>query len=253
MIPVDLTVGEHVPKQRAHAARNELAALDRYVDGLLANARLTLRREGPTGPFVADASVIFEGRTLAAHVSGGGLDAVIEGVVDRLRRQLRRVVDADVALRNEPRTIARALRDLARDPEQRPGARRKPPEERAIVHRRPYSEIPISTLEAVADLIDMDLHFNLFRHVRSEEDVVVYRRDDGRIGLIHPPGSVLADENDVAVPERSRYSDPLPFENARTEMDMLNHRFLYFIDAADGRGKVLYLRYDGDYGLVEPG
>ncbi|MDT4935327.1 MAG: Sigma 54 modulation/S30EA ribosomal protein terminus [Pseudonocardiales bacterium] len=35
-------------------------------------------------------------------------------------------------------------------------------------------------------------------------------------------------------------------------MDWLNHRFLYFIDAADGRGKVLYLRHDGDYGLVVP-
>jgi hypothetical protein len=35
-------------------------------------------------------------------------------------------------------------------------------------------------------------------------------------------------------------------------MDVLNHRFLYFVDAADGRGKVLYLRHDGDYGLVEP-
>jgi hypothetical protein len=33
---------------------------------------------------------------------------------------------------------------------------------------------------------------------------------------------------------------------------VLNHRFLYFIDAGDGRGKVLYLRHDGDYGLVEP-
>ena len=40
---------------------------------------------------------------------------------------------------------------------------------------------------------------------------------------------------------------------ARQEMDLLDHRFLYFIDADDGRGKVLYLRYDGDYGLVEPG
>jgi hypothetical protein len=28
---------------------------------------------------------------------------------------------------------------------------------------------------------------------------------------------------------------------------------LYFIDAGDRRGKVLYLRFDGDYGLVEPG
>jgi len=30
------------------------------------------------------------------------------------------------------------------------------------------------------------------------------------------------------------------------------HRFLYFIDAADERGKVLDVRHDGDYGLVEP-
>jgi hypothetical protein len=35
-------------------------------------------------------------------------------------------------------------------------------------------------------------------------------------------------------------------------MDVLNHRFLYFIDEADGRGKVIYLRHDGNYGLVEP-
>jgi hypothetical protein len=35
-------------------------------------------------------------------------------------------------------------------------------------------------------------------------------------------------------------------------MDVVNHRFLYFIDDRDGRGRVLYLRHDGDYGLVEP-
>jgi len=80
----------------------------------------------------------------------------------------------------------------------------------------------------------------------------VYRRDDGRVGLIHPQGSALADENDVLVSEPSRYSSPLTLEAARAEMDELNHRFLYFVDAADGRGKVLYLRHDGDYGLVEP-
>jgi putative sigma-54 modulation protein len=54
------------------------------------------------------------------------------------------------------------------------------------------------------------------------------------------------------VAEPSRYSEPLTLDRARTEMDFLNHRFLYFIDAEDGRGKVLYLRHDGDYGLVEP-
>jgi hypothetical protein len=101
-------------------------------------------------------------------------------------------------------------------------------------------------------MLDLDEEFHLFVHARTGEDVVVHRRDDGKIGLIHPRGSALADEGDVIVPEPSRYSEPLTLDKARAEMDIVNHRFLYFIDADDGRGKVLYLRHDGDYGLVEP-
>jgi Sigma 54 modulation/S30EA ribosomal protein C terminus len=44
---------------------------------------------------------------------------------------------------------------------------------------------------------------------------------------------------------------PIALTAARAELDVLNHRFLYLIDAEDGRGRVLYLRHDGDYGLVE--
>lgn len=87
----------------------------------------------------------------------------------------------------------------------------------------------------------------------TREDVVVHWRDDGRVGLLHPQGSALAGEGPPVVPEPSRYSGPLSLAAARAEMDLLDHRFLYFIDAGDRRGKVLYLRYDGDYGLVEPG
>ena len=47
--------------------------------------------------------------------------------------------------------------------------------------------------------------------------------------------------------------DPFTLDEPRTEMDLLNHRFLYFIDAEDGRGKVLYLRHDGDYGWSSRG
>jgi hypothetical protein len=37
----------------------------------------------------------------------------------------------------------------------------------------------------------------------------------------------------------------------RGELDVLGDGFVYFIDQRDGRGKVLYVRQDGDYGLVE--
>ncbi|MEA2295105.1 MAG: hypothetical protein QOE86_2744, partial [Solirubrobacteraceae bacterium] len=113
---------------------------------------------------------------------------------------------------------------------------------------------PESTYEAISDLIDDAERFHVFVHMRTGEDVVVHRVvDDAHIILLHPQGSVLADEaDDVVVPEPSRYSSALTLAQARAELDLVRHSFLYFTDAADLRGKVLYLRRDGDYGLVGP-
>jgi hypothetical protein len=153
-------------------------------------------------------------------------------------------------MRNEPRVIERAARDLAAE---RPmPVRLKPPEEREIVPRHTYSPEPESTLSAVADLLDLDERFHLFSHVRTAEDVVVHWRDDHRFGLLFPPGSPLADENGIVIPRPSRYSEPLTLDAARAEMDLVDHRFLYFVHAGDQRGRVLYLRVDGDYGMVQP-
>jgi ribosome-associated translation inhibitor RaiA len=255
MSTVEVHAGKEIPREQVEAARRRIESLDELVSRPLEGARLTLRR-GPgrsKSPFVGDAHVVFDGRVLAAHAAGLSPAEAADAVVERLRRQLRRVVGAEVAQRNEPAAIQKALAALESDRGHRPEARLKPPEEREIVHRRTYADSPRATLEAVADLLDLDFEFYLFRHVRTGEDVVVYRRDDGRIGLIFPPGSVLADESDdIIVAEPSRYSSPMTLDAARAEMDVLNHRFLYFIDAEDGRGKVLYLRHDGDYGLVEP-
>jgi ribosome-associated translation inhibitor RaiA len=255
MSDVEVTVVGEIPQKQVEAARERIASLSRYAGQPLMGARLTLRR-GPgrsNNPYVAHASVLFDGRVIAAHTAGPTPTEAADAAAEGLQRQLRRVVDSEVALRNEPAAIEQALAALEPERSHRPEARLKPPEERAIVRRRTYAGRPEATLEAVADMLDLDEEFHLFRHVRTGEDVVVYRRDDGRIGLIFPPGSPLADEgDDIVVAEPSRYSSPLALDTARAEMDLLNHRFLYFIDAEDGRGKVLYLRHDGDYGLVVP-
>ena len=247
-----------LPPDEVQRIRDLASDLERVTDDPPPAVRLTVR-PGPRGagphgrrPFVADASAPVPGRLLAAHALGPTPMSAAEAAVDRLRRQLRRIVGAEVALRNEPRTIARAVEDLRREERPQPPIRRKPPEEREIVHRHAYDDEPESTYTAIANLLDDDQAFRLFVHARTNEDVVVYWRDDGRLGLLFPPGSVLEDEGDPIVPEPSRYSDPLPFAVARSEMDMLNHRFLYYLDAEDERGRVLYLRFDGDYGLVEP-
>ncbi|MCZ4493276.1 MAG: hypothetical protein QOH30_1139 [Baekduia sp.] len=257
---IDITVEGDVPASQLQEARARLTTLERYVDedGAPVAARLTLRDHPGHGDrarerFVADASLPFDGRVLAAHATAPTPVEATDAVVGRLRRQLRRIVDTDVATRNDPRTIAKAVADFDQARRPSPARVRKPPEEREIVSRRTYAPGPEPTLSAIVDLLEDAEYFHLFVHVRTEEDVVVFWRDDGRIGLLFPPGSALADENDVVVPMPSRYSAPLTLAAARSEMDQLDHRFLYYVDADDGRGRVLYLRTDGDYGLVEPG
>jgi ribosome-associated translation inhibitor RaiA len=257
--PIDLAVPKDFPPQLEAELRRRLERLREFTDKPLLGVRLTLRT--PAGhrrsdQWLADASVVVGGRVLAAHVAGPDAVSATDAAVERLRRQLRRTAGMEVATRNEPRVLAKALADIAGDGN-RPAAprrsrTRKPPELRDVLPVRTWAPAPEGTFDAVADLLDLDLHFLLFTHARTRENAVVHRRDDGRIGLLHPPGSALADENDIVVPEPSRYADPIPLAHARNEMDVLDHRFLYFIDAADGRGKVIYQRHDGNYGLVEP-
>jgi hypothetical protein len=115
------------------------------------------------------------------------------------------------------------------------------------------SGVPTSVADAAADLVDLDQEFRLFRHDASGEWLLLQRREDDRIGVMHPPWMPLPDvAGDVLVVEPVRHAEPLTLEQAAAELDASGERFLDFVDAADGRPKVLYLRHDGDYGLVEP-
>src|SRR3954469_9946275 len=226
MVDVEVHAEVDVPPDQVDEVRRRIESLEQYTDEPIISARVTLRR-GPgrsKNRYFADSRVLFapheekEGRVLAAHVSGPSPAEATDAVVERLRRQLRRVVDAEVARRNEPSEIRNALESLPLERMHRPEAGLKPPEERKMVRGRSYADHPEATLEAAAGMFDLDEEFHLFVHVRTNEDVVVHRRDDHRVGLIHPRGSVLADERDEVVePEPNRYSDPLTLEGARAE------------------------------------
>jgi ribosome-associated translation inhibitor RaiA len=229
-----------LPADRLEEVRRRVSgALERFKEHAPESVRLTIRStDAATRPWIADADALLQGRVLAAHAAGRDALEATDEALKRLRRQLLRVTKSEVALRNELRN--------------RPDVARKPPELRRLVHRRTYADRPLPTLSAIADLLDLDLEFHLFVHVRTSEDVVVHHRDDHRIGLLHPRGSILSDEDDIVLPEPSRYSEPIALSEARAEMDLANHRWIYFNDADELRGKVIYLRHDGDYGLVEP-
>ena len=64
----------------------------------------------------------------------------------------------------------------------------------------------------------------------------------------HAPGEA----HRIVIAKPSRYPEPVSLERVRGELDVLGAGFIFFVDERDRRGKVLYVRQDGDYGLVEP-
>jgi hypothetical protein len=127
----------------------------------------------------------------------------------------------------------------------------RPLEEREIIRRKTFAFGPMSVEEAADALEDLDHHFFLFRDAETDVDAVLYWRDDGVLALIEPRLAGPA-HDEGPVRERSRFSAPIELRTAVAEMDALNHRFLFFEDADTARGNVIYRRYDGHYGLIEP-
>ena len=107
-------------------------------------------------------------------------------------------------------------------------------------------------LGAIRDLLDLDHEFYLFHDAETDTDAVVYHRDDGRIGLIYPDATRPPRAGEGPVYELSRLSEPITLETAIAQMDAISHRFIFFINAESARGSIIYLRYDGNYGLIEP-
>ena len=92
-------------------------------------------------------------------------------------------------------------------------------------------------------MLDLDDDFYLFGDSETGADAVVYRRDDGRIGLIHPAGvSSGSQARDGLVRETSRISEPILLETAISEISMPSHRFMFFINAQTGRGNCPHAR-----------
>ncbi len=63
----------------------------------------------------------------------------------------------------------------------------------------------------------------------------------------------LADEKKPSVVRTKKFVvKPMDIEEAMMQMELLGHQFFVFRNAVTNEINVLYLRQDGDYGLIEP-
>ncbi|MFC5993466.1 HPF/RaiA family ribosome-associated protein [Pseudonocardia hispaniensis] len=226
-------------------ARKKIGAVLAHAGRPALHTRVRVVRHGNPGrerPVTAQVNIDLGGRLVRVQTDATTPREAVDLLVDRLRHRLERI------------TLGRNGYRGRIDREQRHEAFLSlPPQEREIVRRKTVSPARRSVDEAVMDLDDLDHDFHLFREISRGMDSVVYRtgRDavrlaqaDGRTDLLAP--TVMPITMSTHPAPRCTVSE------AVERLRLTGLPFLFFVDAEQGRGCVLYHRYDGNYGLIEP-
>ena len=199
MIQVDVTMRGEVSDEARELAAEKIGALDRYV-----NCEVPARacRAPPMEanpqierPARAEGDVLLEvgGQSVRAHVVE--LDAMTTAIDES--RPAARAAASLVRREQDHRAGSRIVLAGAGGVSGGMGGIRPTRARRSSRGRRKnascsYSKtIAVGELDAVqaaAEMEMLDHDFYLYREVDPEVDAVVYRRDDGRIGVIGPAG-----------------------------------------------------------------
>ena len=117
-----------------------------------------------------------------------------------------------------------------------------------------------AAVDALADTLDWRVAHFKSRYYRSE----VARRHGGA-GSIREMETAARDSSEESdgepeeeltlgrlVRTKSFSMKPMAVDEAATQVELLGHTFFFFLNSASGAPNVLYRRWDGDYGLIEP-
>ena len=157
-------------------AQEKLGKLERHLND---NARAELELAVERNPSisanqVAEATIWTKGPVLRARESSQDMKASIDLLVDKLERQAKRL--RDKRRRGPARHSVPALAV--------PGAGES--EEPAIVKTKQFAVKPMSPEEAVLQLELIGHDFFVFQNADTNDVNVLYRRRDGKYGLIEP-------------------------------------------------------------------
>lgn len=254
MIDVAVTARGHIADSEKDHARKRVGVLDECVSDPILGARVTLmleRNPRLSRPARAEAELNVNGHMLRGRVAGETMREAIDVLGGHLERQLHDFVDRRTRLKRRAGESREGVWHHGQAAPPRASFDTKPVEERSIVRRKALPLAAIDPLLAVRELLDLDHDFFLFHDANTDSDAVAYRREDRTIGFIYPDATFppLADEGPT---RQATQPSKITVEAAVEQMNLLNHKFMYFTNTESGRGNVIYLRYDGNYGLIEP-
>lgn len=126
----------------------------------------------------------------------------------------------------------------------------RPPGRREITRSQISELTPTTVAEAIRTLEWMDHEFHLFHDAGTEQDAIVCRSGAGsfRLTWLEPRGPSPRVGRALTVDRQ-----PVTWRTVREvtrRLDLTGRPYEFFADKMTGRGRVLYARYDGNYGLL---
>ena len=244
-----------VPDSEVSLAVRRVSSLLRMASEpvLFARVKLTMHADPAVQrPAIAQINVDLNGRLVRVQSADETMRAGIEHACDRLRIRLERAARNWAGLRGGLPLPGPGEWRPESMPAPRPPYFPRPREERIVMRHKSYTPAHETPAEAAAEAELLDYDFHLFREKSTGEDSVIYRtpggyrlalahRRPGRLGPVDPPISVSR------VPAAR-----LTVTEAEDRLDAFRQPFVFFLNSQTGRGNLIYHRYDGHYGLIEP-
>ena len=242
-----------VPEDARSYALQKIARVIEQAELPVLFARVKLLHHGDPArerSAVVEASLDVDGRLVRAHRGAHDFREAVDLAEERLRDRLRHLADHRRQLSRGGAPFVPGEWRHASRPTIRPECFPRPPDDRELVRQKalPLGEMTVD--EAAFDMELLDHDFYLFREIGGAGDSLL-AREGGRLRLLRtgaaPP---LAPETTGEV--GSAPPPELDVDEAIERMNASAEPFVFFRDRDSGRGEVLYRRYDGHYGLIEP-
>jgi putative sigma-54 modulation protein len=160
----------------------KLQRLERMLDERC-EADVELRLEGNrkvADSHVVAVSLLIDGLSLRGEAAASSFRAAADEVVDKLER---RTVDAKERPRDRRRAEQVRFEATA---EESPGAPLEPGEDPRVVKVKRFAIEPMFEEDAISRMEELGHTFFIFVNAENERVSVLYRRRDGRLGLIEP-------------------------------------------------------------------
>lgn len=247
---IAVTVRGEVPSDAVDDARNTVERVLRHAGkhALAAHVVLVFAEDSTVPrPARAEVSLDVDGTLVRAHSAAPDLPEAVDLLEERLRQNLVQLGDR---VRTRHRWIGVASEhewrhgDLATH---REAFFPRAPEDREVVRRKTFALGPMTPDEAAFEMDLLGHDFYLFTDLRSGKDAVVYRDD---LGTLSVRGDVVVDGENAALLVRAGAAPTLTEPEAKERLELTGDPFMFYLEPGTGRGRVLYLRYDGHYGVI---